>query len=88
VLSIVLSTIGFGGIVFGFSSAGDSGWGNAKVIVALAIGIAALTIFSIRQLRMEKPMLNVRAFQHKMFAIGTLMIMIVFSIIMSSMLLL
>lgn len=37
---------------------------------------------------MEKPMLNVRAFQHKMFTIGTLMIMIVFSIIMSSMLLL
>lgn len=88
VLSIVLSTIGFGGIVFGFSSAGDSGWGNAKVIVTLAIGVAALTIFSIRQLRMEKPMLNVRVFQHKMFTIGTLMIMIDFSIIMSSMLLL
>jgi len=28
VLSIVLSTLGFGGIVYGFSIAGDKGWGG------------------------------------------------------------
>ncbi len=88
IFSIALSTIGFEGIVFGFSSAGEGGWGNTKVIVSLAIGVIGLLIFAIRQLKMDKPMLNVRAFQHKMFTIGTLMIMIVFSIIMSSMLLL
>src|SRR5699024_8407415 len=39
ILSIVLSTIGFGGIVYGFSVAGESGWGSSLVIIAIAIGI-------------------------------------------------
>ncbi len=87
-LSITLSTIGFGTIVFGFSSAGETGWTSIGVILSLIIGVLALFIFVLRQLRMEKPMINVRAFKFPMFTIGTLLIMITFSIIMSSMLLL
>ncbi|MEI2342272.1 MFS transporter, partial [Priestia megaterium] len=50
IVSVVLSTIGFGGIVFGFSSAGEGGgWGSLQVVLALVIGVIALVAFSIRQ---------------------------------------
>ncbi|QJD86256.1 DHA2 family efflux MFS transporter permease subunit [Cohnella herbarum] len=89
-LSIVLSTLGFGGIVFGFSSAGEGegGWSSAKVIVSLAIGIVALILFSVRQLRMKNPMINLRAFKFPMFVIGVATVFICMMIILSSMLVL
>lgn len=90
VLSILLSSFGFGGIVFGFSSAGEGegGWGSTKVIVALTIGIVALVLFSIRQLTMKQPMMNLRAFKYPMFIVGVLMVFICMMIILSSMLVL
>ncbi len=47
VLSIILSTIGFGGIVFGFSYAGESeGWSSPIVIVAFVTGLLAFVIYA------------------------------------------
>ncbi|MEW4369602.1 DHA2 family efflux MFS transporter permease subunit [Paenibacillus kandeliae] len=93
VLSIVLSTLGFGGIVYGFSSAGGhgdagSGWSNPIVIVTLAIGVISLLLFSIRQLRMEQPMIDLRAFRYPMFTIGLILVFICMMMILSSMLIL
>ena len=41
VLSILLSTIGFGGIVYGFSSSGE-GWDSFQVYGIILIGLVAL----------------------------------------------
>lgn len=88
-LSIVLSSIGFGGIVFGFSSAGESeGWSSPKVIASIIIGIAALVLFVIRQNTMKKPMINLRAFKYPMFVVGVAMVFICMMVILSSMLIL
>ncbi|MFF2479377.1 DHA2 family efflux MFS transporter permease subunit [Paenibacillus sp. NPDC058071] len=89
-MSILLSTIGFGGIVFGFSSAGEGegGWTSPKVVISIVIGVAALILFSIRQFRMERPMINLRAFKYPMFSIGLLSVFITMMIILSSMLVL
>ncbi len=89
-LSMLLSTVGFGGIVFGFSSAGEGGggWTSSTVIVSLAIGVIALTLFSIRQLRMTSPLLDLRAFKYPMFTIGALMVGLCMMVILSSMLVL
>lgn len=89
-LSIILSTLGFGGIVFGFSSAGEGegGWTSTKVIASLAVGIIALILFAIRQLKMKKPMMNLRAFKYPMFTVGLIIILISMMIILSSMLVL
>ncbi|MCQ6561402.1 DHA2 family efflux MFS transporter permease subunit [Paenibacillus mendelii] len=89
-LSILLSTVGFGGIVFGFSKAGEGteGWGNPIVIAAIAIGLISLLIFSLRQLRMKQPMMNLRVFKYPMFVIGLLMVFFCMMIILSSMLIL
>ncbi|OKP94193.1 DHA2 family efflux MFS transporter permease subunit [Paenibacillus sp. P32E] len=89
VLSIVLSSLGFGGIVFGFSSAGEAeGWGSPKVIIAIAVGVAALVLFVIRQITMKQPMINLRAFKFPMFVVGVLMVFICMMVILSSMLIL
>ncbi|MNC09996.1 putative multidrug resistance protein EmrY [compost metagenome] len=89
VLSIVLSSVGFGGVVFGFSSAGEAeGWGSPKVIIAIAIGVVALVLFVIRQMTMKQPMINLRAFKFPMFVVGVLMVFICMMVILSSMLIL
>lgn len=88
VLSIILSTIGFGGIVYGFSSAGESGWGSSIVISTIVVGLAALLLFSLRQLKMSKPMIDLRVFKYPMFTLGLLAVFITFMIILSSMILL
>ncbi|WP_257536076.1 DHA2 family efflux MFS transporter permease subunit [Metabacillus litoralis] len=89
ILSIILSTIGFGGIVFGFSNAGEGGgWGSPTVIVSMVAGGVALVLFTIRQLTMQQPILNLRAFKYPMFTVGLLMVVVCMMAILSSMILL
>ncbi|MFD2216726.1 MULTISPECIES: DHA2 family efflux MFS transporter permease subunit [Metabacillus] len=89
ILSIILSTIGFGGIVFGFSNAGEGGgWGSPTVIVSMVAGGIALVLFTIRQLTMQQPILNLRAFKYPMFTVGLLMVVVCMMAILSSMILL
>ncbi|WP_405116858.1 DHA2 family efflux MFS transporter permease subunit [Paenibacillus sp. FSL K6-1217] len=89
VLSIILSSFGFGGIVYGFSSAGEAeGWGSPKVIIAIVIGAVSLVLFCIRQLTMKQPMIDLRAFKFPMFVVGVLMVFICMMVILSSMLIL
>lgn len=88
VLSILLSTIGFGGIVYGFSIAGHKGWGSPVVISTLIIGIMSLIIFSSRQFKLDKPMLDLRTLKYPMFTLALLSVSATFMIILSSMILL
>lgn len=89
VLSILLSTIGFGSIVYGFSSAGEGGgWGSTTVIASIVIGGIALALFSVRQIKMKQPMLNLRAFKYPMFTIGLLLILVCMMVLLSTMILL
>lgn len=76
--SIVLSTIGFGGIVYGVSVSGVSGWSSTSVLGSILIGVLALLIFAVRQTRMEQPVLNLKAFTYPLFVIGILMSFITF----------
>lgn len=44
-LGIVFSTLGFGGLLYGFSDAGHDGWDSTRVIVSLVVGVVALALF-------------------------------------------
>jgi MFS transporter, DHA2 family, lincomycin resistance protein len=89
-LSVALSTIGFGGIVFGFSKAGEGseGWGSAVVVTSIVVGLVALILFILRQSFMRIPMLNLRVFKSPMYVVGLLLVMTCTLIIMSSMIIL
>ncbi|MFB5282901.1 DHA2 family efflux MFS transporter permease subunit [Peribacillus sp. Hz7] len=89
IVSIILSTFGFGGVVYGFSVSGEGeGWGSSKVIIALLVGIIALILFTIRQLSMQQPMMNLRAFKFPMFTLGVILLFIGMMTILSSMIML
>ncbi|TGB04455.1 DHA2 family efflux MFS transporter permease subunit [Halobacillus salinus] len=77
-ISIVLSSIGFGSLLYGFTLAGNIGWGSLFTIGTLVLGAVALTAFIMRQLRMSHPMLEFRVFKYPIFAITTVIAMIAF----------
>lgn len=83
-ISILLSTAGFGGIVYGFSHAGEGeGWSSPIVYICLIVGFVALALFVWRQLVVAEPTLDVRVFKYPMFALSatllTVMMMTLFS---------
>ena len=71
VFSLVLSSIGFGGLLYGFSSAGDKGWDSPIVYGTIIIGAIALITFIVRQLRMDEPMLDFKIYKYPMFALSS-----------------
>ncbi|UOR13985.1 MDR family MFS transporter [Halobacillus amylolyticus] len=78
ILSIILSSLGFGGLLYGFSSAGSSGWSGQEVIISMVVGALALTWFILRQTKLKQPILEFRVFKYKMFTLTTALGMVVF----------
>ncbi|GGF25227.1 multidrug MFS transporter [Halobacillus andaensis] len=86
IFSIILSTAGFGGIVLGFSFAGEgeAGFLEPKVYSFILVGVAALIIFTRRQLKLEDPLLDLRVFKYPMYSIALVMFIIVMMSMFSS----
>ncbi len=87
-LSVSLSTIGFAGILYGFSSAGSKGWDSPQVYGTIIIGIISLLVFILRQLKQEEPLLNFRVYKYPMFALSSVISMALNMALFSGMLLL
>ncbi|WP_107728280.1 DHA2 family efflux MFS transporter permease subunit [Desmospora activa] len=90
IISILLSTLGFGGVVFGFSSAGEGngGWMSPEVYIPLGVGGISLLLFLWRQLKVKEPLLDVRAFQYPMFSLATVQLMIMMMTLFSTIIIL
>ena len=73
VLSALLSTVGFGSLLYGFSSVGNDGWGSLKVIGFLIIGVVVIGLFVWRQLHLEHPFLELRVFKSPTFTIAAIL---------------
>ncbi len=76
VVSVILSTLGFGGLLYGLSAIGSYGI-TADSVAGVVIGAVALVFFFRRQLRMEQPMLQVRVLANRKFLIATIIVMLV-----------
>lgn len=74
---VILSTLGFGGLLYGFSDAGTDGWGSTTVILCLILGIVSLGLFVWRELTADKPLLEFRIFRYNMFSLTTVINIIV-----------
>lgn len=77
-ISIILSTFGFGGLLYAFSTAGSNGWTSSHVIISMIIGAIALIWFILRQLRLDVPILEFRVFKNKIFTLTTILGMLAF----------
>ncbi|MET0190952.1 MAG: DHA2 family efflux MFS transporter permease subunit [Pseudonocardia sediminis] len=75
VVSVLLSAIGFGGVLYGLSTLGESSGGGHAVPPWLPIvaGVVALVVFVARQLRLQRDdraLLDLRPFTHRPFAVA------------------
>ena len=87
-ISLVLSSIGFGGLLYGFSSAGEKGWDSPYVYGTIIIGAMALITFVLRQFRTDEPMLEFRVYKYPMFALSSIISIVISVAMFSSMILL
>ncbi|MDQ1127707.1 DHA2 family lincomycin resistance protein-like MFS transporter [Microbacterium sp. SORGH_AS 505] len=93
VLSVPLSALGFGGLIYGFSAIGESASGHAPVPVAipLVVGALALVLFVLRQLHLQKTdsaLLDLRTFQTRAFSLAVVLVVVVFAALFGSIVLL
>ncbi|MEE4023463.1 MDR family MFS transporter [Gordonia sp. PKS22-38] len=77
-ISVPLSALGFGGIVYGLSSIGESAGGHAPVPpwVPLVVGVVALALFVVRQLKLAgrgQALLDLRTFAVGPFRLAIMM---------------
>jgi DHA2 family lincomycin resistance protein-like MFS transporter len=87
-VSILESAVGCSGLVIGASLASRDGWLSVSVLASLIIGIVVLVLYVHRQLNLKTPILNLRVFKTREFAIGSTLVMLDFGIILSAMYLL
>ncbi|WP_339211651.1 DHA2 family efflux MFS transporter permease subunit [Aeribacillus sp. FSL K6-8210] len=87
ILSLILSSIGFGGILYGFSSAGEKGWDSVYVYGTIIVGTISLVLFIVRQLKMEEPLLQFRIYKYPMFALSSAISIVLSMTMFSAMLL-
>lgn len=77
--SILFSSVGFGAVIYGFSSAGESeaGFLTPKVLLIISIGVMSLVLFSYRQFKLTDPMMNLRVFKYPMYTHAVIMFLII-----------
>lgn len=77
ILSALMSTIGFGSLLYGFSTVGDNGWGSSKVLSFLVVGVLIIAVFTWRQLHLEHPFLELKVFKSRTFTIAAILVGVV-----------
>ncbi|MCG2326713.1 DHA2 family efflux MFS transporter permease subunit [Staphylococcus epidermidis] len=85
---IIYSTIGFGSLLYGFSEAGNKGWGSTEIVAMFIVGTVFIIFFIIRELRMKAPMLNLEVLKYPTYTLTTIINMIVMMSLYGGMILL
>lgn len=76
VLSIILSTLGFGGLLYGFSVFGSSGIDLLSTSLTI-MGLACVVAFFWRQTRLAVPFLRVKVLLNRNFLVATIIAMLI-----------
>ncbi|MEC2055285.1 DHA2 family efflux MFS transporter permease subunit [Peribacillus psychrosaccharolyticus] len=72
IVSVILSTVGFGLILYGFSNAGSHGWDDKIVLASILVGVVTIAIFCHRQIKSADPLLNLSVFNYKVFTLTSI----------------
>ncbi|HGM4083183.1 TPA: DHA2 family efflux MFS transporter permease subunit [Listeria monocytogenes] len=87
-LGVVLSSIGLGSLLLGFSNAGDASWLSFNVLGAVIFGLLIIGVFIKQQLSKQQPMLDFRVFKNPQYTTLTLINFIIMMSLYGGMLLL
>ena len=85
---IIYSTIGFGSLLYGFSEAGNKGWGSTEIVTMFIVGTVFIIFFILRELRMKAPMLSLEVLKYPTYTLTTIINMIVMMSLYGGMILL
>ncbi len=72
IASFVMSAFAFGGITLGIGNLGTYGLVSLPVIVPLVIGIVFAVLFSVRQLHLDVPFLELRILKNRDYALSVI----------------
>jgi EmrB/QacA subfamily drug resistance transporter len=75
---LVLSSAAMGTLVFGLIQAPDWGWGSTAALATFTLGLALMAVFVEVEMRVARPMLDVRLFQNLRFTAASSSITIAF----------
>lgn len=81
--SILLSSLGFGGLLIGFTNLQESGLSNMTTVISLSVGLFSLILFVFRQLRVPVPILQVRVLAVPIFALASTIAILSFSLLIA-----
>ena len=76
--SVMLSIFGFGGLMFGFTNIESFPITHPMTWLPMTIGVFGIIWFVTRQLRRDKPLLNLRVLANRGFMVGTIIASIAF----------
>jgi EmrB/QacA subfamily drug resistance transporter len=76
----VLSAIAIGGVVLGIHEGPERGWSDPLAAGGLVVGLVALALFVVWELRSAHPLFDIRLFSHRGLAAGSLTLLIVFAV--------
>ena len=75
--SVVLSTIAFGGLLYGFSSASSMGWGSPVVLGSIVAGVVCLVLFVVRQGKIDDPLLQLGTLKTREFRVAAIIVTLI-----------
>ncbi|MGW0665001.1 MDR family MFS transporter [Streptodolium elevatio] len=92
-LSVLLSAVAFGGLIYGLSAIGESAAGHAPVppAVPLVIGAVALALFVLRQMSLQRDdaaLLDLRTFRTRSFVVGIIVLLFAMAALFGALILL
>src|SRR5919198_2175879 len=73
-----LASVGLLGIVWGLVRGNSQGWTSAEIVTVLAAGAVVLVAFVLWELRAEAPMLPMRFFRNRVFALANVASLLMF----------
>jgi DHA2 family lincomycin resistance protein-like MFS transporter len=79
--SVILSALGFGGVLFGLSGSGDPSSQPLPPWLSVVVGVVALVAFTWRQLRLQRAdraLLNLRPFTYRSFVVALVLTSVLF----------
>ncbi|MEU8137362.1 MDR family MFS transporter [Streptodolium elevatio] len=92
-LSVLLSAVAFGGLIYGLSAIGESAAGHTPVppAVPLVVGAVALALFVLRQMRLQRDdaaLLDLRTFRTRSFVVGIIVLLFAMAALFGALILL
>lgn len=76
--SVVYSTVGFGLMLYAFSIVGHVGPLSPLFIISLIVGIGIVAIFTVRQLRIDHPLLSMGVLKNRTFTLSAFASMMIY----------